>query len=85
MGTLSKSLLSHEKAHEICQKTLSLNNFDIAASYYNAGCVYLKMHQHSQAILFDESAVNSAQRSFPSNHHFLRLYREKVNFVGNEF
>ena len=50
-------------------------------SYGNIGNVYSKMGKHSKALPFCQLAVDIAQRSLPSNHPHLQLYKNNLEDV----
>ena len=67
---------------EICLKVLPLNHPELATSYFNIGLVHEKMCEYSKACSFYRHAADIAQRTLPSNHTDLEIYRK--NLEGKE-
>ncbi|CAF4741745.1 unnamed protein product, partial [Rotaria magnacalcarata] len=56
MGDYSKALEFYEKAHQIYEKAVPPNQFDLAISFNNIGLVYYNMGDYARALEFYEKA-----------------------------
>ncbi|CAF0806957.1 unnamed protein product [Adineta steineri] len=65
-----KAIWYYENALETYQKTLPLNQPDLATSYNNLGSVYNRIGEYSKALSYYDKALEIFRKTLPSNHPY---------------
>lgn len=68
MEDYPKSLLFHEKALEIYDKTLPSHHLLLETRYNNIGSIHDNLGQHKEALAFYEKSLEILKKTLPSSH-----------------
>jgi tetratricopeptide (TPR) repeat protein len=82
-GEYQEAITCYEKAIDIYQNTVPLNQLSLAMSYNNIGNVYYSMGDYPKALSSHEKALAIRQQSLPPNHPDLAQSYNNIGLVYN--